>query len=265
MALQTGNDTTRAHIFHAHANILTPTRDLGSQAFIDLPENGGFRSHFLDGYRSSDGVSFKSAYMHVAGTRSSKEGYGWVTLATAVVTGLNVHDVVKADLIFSQVSTEHPLEGYVPSVTFLGSRFENLRIAGGEVEPVLDLGICGPKPEGDRPYLQDSGFLNRVAQQRESIASLPGFRDSARERYHDSLNLTQSDKVECSLITRVDGAKPGTAYGHIVEVPGFGRISLGRLTVSNAFHLAMVYIEPDGPGIQPLTVPSSGGNGTTKP
>jgi hypothetical protein len=52
-----------------------------------LPEEGGFRSQFLESYQSGDGISFKSAYMHVAGARSSKVGYGWVTLATAIVTG----------------------------------------------------------------------------------------------------------------------------------------------------------------------------------
>src|SRR5258708_2604357 len=142
--LESGNDTTRTHTFHAHAHIFHSDTDhrlaheLGSQRLIRLPEGGGFRSQFVDGHKSN-GICFKSAYMHVAGTRSSKFGYGWVPLATSVLTGLNVHGVIQADLVFAQVSTEHPLEGYVPSVTFLGTRFENLRIGGGEAEPVVDL------------------------------------------------------------------------------------------------------------------------------
>jgi hypothetical protein len=167
LQIETGNGTVRTHTFHAHTYIFNAgshplTNVVGSQRAIRLPDGGGFRSQFIDG-QASDGVSFKSAYMHVAGTRSSKVGYGWSTLATSVLIGLNVHDVVEADLVFAQVSTEHPSEGYVPSVTFMGTRFENLRIGGHEVQPQLDLEICGPKPEGDRPYLQDSKFLSRVA------------------------------------------------------------------------------------------------------
>jgi hypothetical protein len=203
--------------------------------------------------------------MHVAGTRSSKVGYGWVTLATAVVTGLNIHDVVTADLAFAQVSTEHPLEGYVPSVTFLGTRFENLRIAGRAVEPVFDLGICGPKPDGNKPYLQDAGFLSRVLQQYERVNSLPGLPDWAREQYHDSAALGQSGKVECSLVTALEHTSPGTSFGNLAEVPGFGRVSLAKLTVDHAFHLSLVTVEPGQPGVQSLDIPSVGGNGGTRP
>jgi len=64
--------------------------------------------------------------MHGAGTRSAKPDYSVTTLATSVITGLKVHDIVTADIVFAQVSTEHPLAGRVPWVTFLGTRFENL-------------------------------------------------------------------------------------------------------------------------------------------
>lgn len=203
--------------------------------------------------------------MHVAGTRSSKVGYGWVTLATAVVTGLNIHDVVTSDLVFAQVSTEHPLEGYVPSVTFLGTRFENLRIAGRAIEPVFDLGVCGPKPEGDKHYLQDSEFMGRVSQQHKRISNLPGLPDSVRQDYHESAAVGQAGKVECSLVTGVEHTLPGTSFGHIVEVPGFGKVSLAKLTVDRAFHLNMVHVDAGSPGIQPLTVPHVGSNGSTQP
>jgi hypothetical protein len=268
--LQSGNDTTRTHTFHAHAHILRSdaghplTHDLGNQGFVRLPGEGGFRSQFQDSYQSGDGISFKSAYMHVAGTSSSKAGYGWVTLATSVVTGLNVHDVVTADLVFAQVSTEHPLEGYVPSVTFLGTRFENLRIGGREVEPVFDLGICGPKPDGDKPYLQDPGFLSRVSQQRERINNVPGLPDWARQQYHwDPEAVGQTGKAECSLVINVARATPGTSFGHSVEVPGFGKVSLAKLVVDRAFHLTMVGVYADSGGT--VSAGTTTANGGTRP
>ena len=265
--LQSDNNTTRTHTFHAHAHVLRSdaghpiTHDLGNQGFVRLPDEGGFRSQFLDGYQSGDGISFKSAYVHVAGTRSSKFGYGWVTLATVVVTGLNVHGMVTADLVFAQVSTEHPLEGYVPSVTFLGTRFENLRIGGREVDPIFDLGICGPKPDGDKPYLRDSGFLSRVSQQSERINNVPGLPDWARQQYHwDPAAVGQTGKVECSLVTNVAQAAPGTSFGHIVEVPGFGKVSLAKLAVDRAFHLTMIGVDADSGGTVQAADTTSNGN-----
>jgi len=202
--------------------------------------------------------------MHTAGTRSSKVGYGWVTLSTSFITGLNIHDIVEADLVFAQVSTEHPLEGYVPSVTFLGTRFENLRIGGREVEPAFDLDICGPKPDGDRPYLEDPGFLSRVSQQHDRINNLAGLPDWARQEYHDPAAVGQSGKVECSLVTSVARAASGTSFGHVVEVPGYGSVSFARLTVGRAFHLTMVSADTSPAG-GTTGAGSVTGNGQTKP
>jgi hypothetical protein len=240
--IQTADGITRTYLFHAHAHSVGA--DAGHQASVHLPEEGGFRSQFAENYRSPDGVSFRSAYMHVAGTRSSKPGYGWVSLATSFVTGLNIQDVVTADLVFAEVSTEHPLIGHVPAVTFLGTRFQNLRIAGRPVEPVLDLSICGTRSHGDTPYVQDAGFLSRVARHYERINVSPGVPDSLRQQYHwDSAATLQQGKVECSLVTSVDNAASASSYGHIVGVPGFGNISLAHLEVSRAFHLTMVSVD----------------------
>jgi hypothetical protein len=35
--------------------------------------------------------------------------------------------------------------------------------------------------------------------------------------------------VLCSLVDGVDGAVPGSSFGHFVEIPDFGRIFLGEL------------------------------------
>ena len=59
-----------------------------------------------------------------------KPGHGWATLTTVVVDDLNVLEVLTADRVVGQIITDYPLEGYVPAVSFLGTRFDNLRIAG---------------------------------------------------------------------------------------------------------------------------------------
>lgn len=270
--VQGTDGTTRTHTFHARAHILRSDaghpliHELGSKGFVRLSDEGGFRSQFIESYQSGDGISFKSAYMHVAGTRNSKAGYGWATLATSVITGLNVHNMVTADLVFAQVSTEHPLAGNVPSVTFLGTRFENLRIAGRAVEPEFDLGLVGAKPDGDTPYVQDQGFLGRVSEQYDRIGSSPSLSDSDRQQYHwDSAVASQKGKVECSLVTSVGQAAPGTSYGHIVEVPGYGKVSLGKLKVDRAFHLTMVEADAGSSGGGTVSGPTATANGHGSP
>jgi hypothetical protein len=259
----------RTHSFHADANILCP--DAGhlpafeprNNVSIELPGGGGFRSQFLDGYDNVDGLSFKSAYMHVAGTRSLKAGSGWTTLATVFVTGLSIKSVVTADVVFAQICTEHPVKGYVLSVTFLGTRFEDLRIDGSKLDPVFDLDVCGPKPDGDNPYIQDAGFLSRVSQQYQQASSQPGLSDWAREQYHWSLPaVRQQGKVECSLVASVPQA--GISFGHLIEVAGLGRISMAELSVDRAsFHLTMLGLQSDtASGIKIINADA---NGVTRP
>jgi hypothetical protein len=128
------------------------------------------------------------------------------------------------------------------------------------VEPVFDLGICAPKPDGDKPYLQDPGFLSRVSRQSERINNIPGLPDWARQQYHwDPAAVGQTGKVECSLVTNVARATSGTSFGHIVEVLGFGKVSLAKLAVDRAFHLTMIGVDADSGGtVQAADTTSNG-------
>jgi hypothetical protein len=143
----------RTHDYHAEATILSGhlrlplAEEIRPQALANLPKEGGYFSQRAEAYRLESVISFRSAYTQVAGNRSTKAGQGWTTLTTTAIEGLNVLDVVTADRIVGQTITEHPLEGYVPTVSFLGTRFENLRIAGHPVDLDLDLDILGAKPE----------------------------------------------------------------------------------------------------------------------
>src|SRR5260370_7032746 len=87
--IQGTDGITRTYFFHANSHAIRPdtnnplTMELGSKASAHLPEEGGFRSQFLENY-SSGGVSFKSAYVHVAGTRTSQPRYAWASLPTSL-------------------------------------------------------------------------------------------------------------------------------------------------------------------------------------
>ena len=230
----------RTHTFNAEAIVLQGNLQLPlaqkiePQAHSKLAETGGYLTQRSDGYRLESVVSFRSAYSHVAGNRSLKSGEGWHTLTTTVVEGLNVLDVLTADRVVGQMITEHPLVGYVPSISFLGTRFENLRIAGQPVELNLDQEIFGSRPADDAPYTRDQGLLDRVSSQYERIRKHQDLPAELQERYNRlSSTLGASEAVECSLVNQADGGYPGKSFGHVITIPGFGTITLGKLTVKH--------------------------------
>ena len=158
---------TRTHKYNAEATVLQGElrlpvyQKIEPQTHSKLPEAGGYFTQRSEIYRIESVISFRSAYSHVAGNKSNKPGEGYNTLTTTVVEGLNVLDVVTADRVVGQTITQHPLDGYMPSISFLGTRFENLRIAGYPVKLEFDYDIFGPRPINDLPYVQDAGVVSQ--------------------------------------------------------------------------------------------------------
>ena len=228
----------RTHTYHAEATLLEGhltlplVQAIKPQAFAKLREDGGYLSQRLKDYRLESVISIRSGHTQVAGNRDVKPGHGWATLVTSVVEGLNILDVLTADRVVCQISTEHPLVGYVPSVSFLGTRFENLRIAGHPVNIDLALDILGSQPANDAAYSRDRGFIDRVSAQYDNIRKHADLPPELHERYNQlSSTLGKAEAVECSLVNQANGGYPGHCFGHVINVPDFGRITLGKLTL----------------------------------
>ena len=229
----------RSHRYNAQATVVSGflrlplKQEVRSQARITLADSGGYISQHSDNYRLEGVLSYRSAYTQVAGNRSTKPGQGWSTLTTSVIEGLNVLDVVTADRVVGQTIAEHPLEGYVPSVNFLGTRFENLRIAGHPVALEMNLNVLGGKPASDASYSHDPGVCERVSSQYKRLIGYGDLPGELRERYNRlSSSLRGAETVECSLVNQVTGSLPGRSYGHIIDIPDFGKVILGKLTVT---------------------------------
>jgi len=226
------------HNYWAEAEVLSadlkqPVEEkIRPRAHVKLPKDGHYHFKKADPFRFEGLISYESGYTQVAGHPSSKQD-GFTTLATSVVESLNVLDVVTADRVVAQLSTVHPVydTGQVPSVTFLGTRFENLRIGGHKVEVERNLEILGPKPANDESYFDNRDVLDRISKQYDRIAAANELPDWAREEYPKSRPAQNGhSKLECSLVNSVAGA-PGTSFGHVIDLPHFGRIFLGELKV----------------------------------
>jgi hypothetical protein len=254
----------RGHEYHAEANLLSGdlerpiAQKIPPQGSLCLRDwRGGHLYQRVHGYDLEGLVSFKSGYTRVSGYRSDKKSQAFVTLATSVIEGLNVFDVLTADRVVAQVSTEHePTEGdlgHVPRVTFLGTQFVNLKISGFDVTATLNPEICGERPAGDVPYLHDADFLKSVREQADEIGTFADFpaelketSDKFQETYQNDINdvkrleefVGQRDgdsrdsKLVCSLVDSImlPKAIPGvTVVRNVMYIRDFGIVSLGNV------------------------------------
>jgi len=130
----------------------------------------------------------------------------------------------------AQVSSEHPLDGSVPEITFLGTRFDNLCIAGHQVRLDIDFDCFETRPENDAPWSSKKDFRERVAAQYENIRSRPNLPEEIAERYNRfPSNPGSQVAIECSLVQRAESSCPGRIFGHVIDVPHFGRVYLATL------------------------------------
>src|SRR6266403_2231478 len=260
-----------SHEFHAEAHVLS-----------------GHLTRFTEDVSIEGLISFKTGLTRVSGSKSLKH-HGWVTLSTSIMEGLNAFEVITADRMVSQVSTEHPLEnGHFPHVTFLGTHFNNLRVSGFPVTLKLNFGICGKKPEGDKSYLRDVDFLKSVRKQTESIVKADGLPKDVKDQYDERLarineliggkNGSHEPKVICSIVESIDKIPiPGVrSFGHVLVIPDFGTVSLGEIEIgekkydptgrpSNYFELTTIKMQLGCIGTGTVTAGTVAANGQHHP
>lgn len=279
----------RAHSFHAEANVLEGdwqlplTQEIKPQAYVNLPPRGGYYSQRVENYRLGEVISFRSAYTQVGGNRDPEKNHGFATLTTSVIEGLNVLDVVTADRIVAQVSTEHPLDGYVPHISFLGTRFENLRISGCKVDVKLDLDFLGARSDDDSSYTQNSALQGRIKSQNEGLGEHKGWLDEMRDRFNrffpaKASNEQKRESLECSLVESVSQNCPGEYHGHVIRIPNFGTIVLARVILTHqvlgqgadtlsatTVRLSMIDFKLGCPAVANVTAAAAANNGMPVP
>lgn len=254
--------TERRYLYHAHAlaiggALTRPVeRPINVAAASSLPADGGYQSSRVGKYRLEELISFEAAYTEVSGTQDPKDG-SYTTLAVAVVEELNVLDVVTADRVVAQLATKHPATPGELRVVPLGSRFENLRIAGELVDVDLDV-----------PLFTE---LDTYSALEARFAGDSEFRAQARDRfgwaYDENSNepprLPESEGViGCTLMPGGDGRR----RGHRFTVPQFGTVTLAELFVSRrSRRLTMLRLELGSPVEGRAAVGDVMGNGSTFP
>jgi hypothetical protein len=262
----------KAHVLSGHLQRPVEQK-IEKHAEIVLTEQDSHLTRFIEEVDIEGLVSFKSGQTRVSRSASLKndpKNHGYVTTSTSVVEGLNVFEVVTAERVVAQVSTDYPADSgrkgkdgkpepaNYPHLTFLGTQFNNVQVNGGLLTLKLNLGMMGER-EGDTSYLAHRGFLERAGAQAEKVAAgagilPPDLQTEYRARVTAINNLikgVREPKVTFSIVDNIDNLDaipiPGVKVvgGHVLVIPHFGTVPLGEVDVSDVLHKAA-----DGPEIK---------------
>jgi hypothetical protein len=275
------------HYYHANADAFGGRLErpfeltLPVLAPTSLPVVGGYASARHVGFQVGEIFSIDKAYTQVAGSLDRETG-NFTTLVTSVIEGLNIDNVLFAERIAVQISTDHPPDGYYPKVSFTGTEFRGLRAGGADLTPVLRLDICDLEKGEEfprEPYIKSDKLKKFAREQSRQMSELcssgdrkkqPIFERLLRRHADDGPNsdaeIEKRGNVIVSVVDgiQVTGAFDGVAAGHALYLPEFGRVYLGELIVNqNAFDLTMLRVDLGCATHGKAAGPHGGANGTS--
>ena len=259
--------------FRADANALgglleKPLRQpIPTLAPVSLPAAGGFAKARSEAFTLDNIVRCSSAHSHVSGQENEDESIS--ILVTAVVEGLNILEVVEADRIVAQLSILIPRDRTHLQVSTAGSRFEGLRLAGHPRDPKLNQKLL----DWQKEYGTEGREHGATARQVREIGKEQAGRVTnafegrynagwAEKRFEWMKKEAESNvSALCSLVDGFE-TEGSERCGHVVEIPGFGRIFLAELLVTrDSAQLVSIRAELGCPVKGKITINCVGGGG----
>jgi hypothetical protein len=199
-------------------------KNIPTLAPVSLPSVGGFAMARSEAFTLAEIITCSSAYTRVSG-REHADGSISI-LVTAAVEGLNLLEVLTARRIVAQVSIWVPKGNGPPRFSLTGSRFEGLQVAGGG-------GYPKPNPDPQQPQSHEPGRSQALVWpdvQRIGLAQAGNPAQTSHKSHKwvtSDLTAGKEDDNFCCRVDGLDGSGP-----HILEIPGFGRITLGQLLLT---------------------------------
>jgi hypothetical protein len=229
---------------------------------VSLPPVGGFATARSEAFNLDEIVSCSSAYTRVSGSEPQADG-SLSILVTAVLEGLNILEVVTAERVVTQISISIRKGDGLARFSLAGSRFEGLQLAGLHTRPTLN-------SAWHQSFLTWRDF-HRVGREQAGklLKSFKGRGEKDAYQWavkrHGWMASDPLPKdggyVLCSLVDRLEGGVAGT-FGHIAEIPGFGRIFLGEIRVSrDSIQLVAIRAELGCPVKGGISIAAAGGGG----
>ena len=204
------------------------------QAATALPLSGGYGSSRVENFKHRDIVSFDRAESVVVGSHSAKDqAHG--TLASVVIEGLNILNVVTCDRITMRLTSKHDDTGAEASFMVHGSGFDNLRIAGHRIDPVLATDLfceCSTWDKLHTSYRDNEKYRTEI----NALSMIPPIGKDLPEA---------KDMFGATLLRGLDKLPGGLARnGHGIYVPHFGTVFLGEIFIKSGMRrLRMLHVE----------------------
>ena len=255
----------RTFHYHANAHVLSATFTRPLQHVVEvqgassLPTIGGHGKGRVEDFRFEHFISVKRGYTHVSGSPQEIEGRRhFTTLVTAVAEGLNILDVVTADRIVARFASSHTFDDKEPHFTLVGSKFENLQIAGCRTEVPLDIKLF------ERIHTFEAA--------RNEFKTNSDFRKIAEDPFEAGEKLPEQPVegvILCSIVNlkEMKTTCPGVEReGHSFVIPKFGKLFLGEVLLQHCRRtVTMVRFELGSPVSGSGTVVQLDSNGSNYP
>jgi len=226
------------------------------QASAALPINGGHGSARSENFNHRNILSFHRAESMVIGSYSDRDkAHG--TVASVVVEGVNVMNVVTCDRVVLRLTSKHDDGGSEPSFIIHGSHFDNLRIAGHPIHVDLATDLFSEMSTWSK-LSQAHAHSEKFREEMKGLTLLQR-EDNALPESKGMLGLTLARNLD-----RLPGGL--TRNGHGIYVPHFGTVYLGEFFISRtARRLMMLHVDL-GCAVEGCGGIGSGeGNGTSWP
>jgi hypothetical protein len=200
------------------------TQQIEALACASLPLSGGHGRAHAENFQIDQLVSVKKAYSHVSGTQGADKMHNSHT--TVVLEGLNILDVVTADRVVARLTSEHDPKEREGHIIAVGTKFENLRVAGCPVEVEFDHEL----------FLKNKTY----AALSKNLAALKKSGRMAEE---------SNGVILCSLVKNMKVDCPGVdVQGHVITVEHFGKIFVGEVLAEPGFkRLSMMRLQLGSP------------------
>ncbi len=236
-----------------------------------LPTTGGFEKARAENFRLQEVFTYSAAHTLVSGNKNERDG-SYNALASATLEGLNILDMVTADRVVARVSSKQYIDEPEPTVLTLGTRIENLRIAGCRVEVEFDndlfrrLGTFKSFTDEYHGNQQTPQMLQTRLLGTKPKSDVPEF---LHERYNwfDKDEFGSKGIVLCTVVKEIKCNCPELQiYGNVVVVPQFGKIYFGEIALQrNQRELSTFRVELGSAVGGSTNGPGGAGGGSTYP
>jgi hypothetical protein len=252
------NDVKQVFYFHSDASSIggfleEPFRHVYTPCSVALSSTGGSTTteakHFC-----FEEIKARAAYTHASGRPTRKNG-PWVQRIVSVVEDFSLLGRITAKRLTAQVFIMQPAAGEGPrKISFAGSQFTDLHIDGKLITPTLDSTLLPAHHRDVDAYNQNASFtpelewpalIARASRQGVERFAKKEIPEWARARFGwIGDGKPNGGYTLCSLVNQIEGVAEGQSFAHVIELPDFGRIFLGEITVlPYAAHLTMLRAE----------------------